>query len=180
MRIKIKNIALLATVLVPSLAFASGAEHHDVTMFNSDFFYRVFNFSVFAGLVYYFVAGPIKDFFVGRSEGIANQLKEIEEKLQASKDAKKDAEANFLKAESKAKEIVADAGNEAKILAANIAEKNDYSLELLTKQFEEKQALESKKATRATIDSLLNDGFGNDDIAIDEAKVVSLVVKKVA
>jgi len=179
MRIKIKNIALLATVLVPSLALASGAEHHDVTMFNSDFFWRVFNFSIFAGLVYYFVAGPIKDFFVGRSEGIANQLKEIEEKLQASKDAKKDAEANLLKAESKAKEIVVDAV-EAKILATNIAEKNDYSLELLTKQFEEKQALESKKATRVTIDSLLNDGFGNDDIAIDEAKVVSLVVKKVA
>ena len=177
---RIKNIALLATVLVPSLVLASGAEHHDVTMFNSDFFYRVFNFTIFAGLVYYLVANPIKDFFIGRSEGIANRLKEIEEKLQATKDAKKEAEANLLKAESKAQEIVTDAANEAKILSSNIAEKNESTLSMMEKQAVEKQVLESKKATRTTIDNLLNDGITNDDITIDESKVVSLISKKVA
>ena len=170
----------MATVLVPSLVLASGAEHHDVTMFNSDFFYRVFNFSIFAGVVYYLVANPIKDFFTGRTEGIANQLKEIEEKLQASKNDRLSAEENLEKAKSKAEEIVADAANEAKILSANIAEKNDTALNILVKQAEEKQALEAKKATRETIDNLLNDGFGNDDITVDEAKVVSLIAKKVA
>ena len=177
---RIKSIALLATVLVPSMVLASGAEHHDITMFNSDFFYRVFNFTIFAGLVYYLVANPIKDFFRGRSEGIANRLKEIEEKLQAVKDAKKEAEANLLKAESKAQEIVSDAANEAKLLSSSIANKNESILNMMDKQAVEKQLLESKKATRATIDNLLNDGFGNDDIAIDEAKVVSLISKKVA
>jgi len=177
---RIKNIALLATVLVPSLVLATGAEHHDVTMFNSDFFYRVFNFTIFAGVVYYLVANPIKEFFVGRSEGIANRLKEIEEKLQATKDATKEAEENLLKSEAKAREIVADAGNEAKLLSSNIADKNEATLSMMEKQAVEKQALESKKATRATIDNLLNDGFDNDDIAVDEAKVVSLISKKVA
>jgi len=177
---RIKNIALIATVLVPSLVLASGAEHHDVTMFNSDFFYRVFNFSIFAGVVYYLVANPIKAFFVGRTEGIANQLKEIEEKLQASKNDRLAAEENLEKAKNKAEEIVADAANEAKILSANIAEKNDTALGMLVKQAEEKQALEAKKATRETIDNLLNDGFGNDDITVDESKVVSLISKKVA
>jgi F-type H+-transporting ATPase subunit b len=178
---RIKNIALIATaVLIPSLVLASGAEHHDVTMFNSDFFYRVLNFSIFAGLIYYLAANPIKAFFRGRTDGIANQLKEIEEKLQASKNARLEAEANLLKAEEKAKEIIADAANEAKILAAKIAEKNDMVLIMLEKQAEEKQALEVKKATRETIDNVLNDGFGNDDITIDEPKVVSLISKKVA
>jgi F-type H+-transporting ATPase subunit b len=177
---RIKNIALLSTVLVPSLVLASGAEHHDVTMFNSDFFYRVFNFTIFAGLVYYLVANPIKEFFVGRSEGIANRLKEIEEKLQATKDAKKEAEANLLKAEAKAKEIIADAANEAKLLATNIAEKNEALLSMMEKQAVEKQLLESKKATRTTINNLLEDGITNDDITIDESKVVSLISKKVA
>ena len=177
---RIKNIALLATVLVPSLVLASGAEHHNVTMFNSDFFYRVFNFAIFAGLTYYLVANPIKAFFTGRTEGIANRLKEIEEKLQAVKDAKKDAETNLLKAESKVKEIVSDAENEAKILSSNIADKNASTLSMMDKQAVDKEAFESKKATRATIDNLLSDGFENDDIAIDEAKVVSLISKKVA
>jgi len=177
---KIKNIALLATVLVPSLVFGSGAEHHEVTMANSDFFYRVFNFSIFAGLIYYLAANPIKAFFTGRSEGIAGQLNEIEEKLQASKNDRLVAEENLVNAEKKAKEIVYDAGNEAKILSANIAEKNDSALVLLGKQSEEKEALETKKATRATIDTLLNGGFETSDVNIDESKVVSLISKKVA
>ena len=177
---RIKNIALIATVLVPSLVLAGHGEHHDVTMFNSDFFYRVLNFSVFAGLIYYLAANPIKAFFVGRSEGIASQLEEIEAKLQASKNERLAAEENLVKAEEKAKEIVSDAGSEGKLLSSNIADKNGTALELLEKQAVDKQALESKKATRATIDALLNDGFEDDDITIDEAKVVSLISNKVA
>ena len=177
---RIKNIALVATVLIPSLVLASGAEHHDVTLFNSDFFYRVFNFAIFAGLLYYLAANPIKAFFTGRTEGIANQLKEIEEKLESSKKDRLAAEENLAKAEEKSKEIVSDATVEAKMLAANIADKNAYALALLEKQTEEKKVLERKKATRATIDKLLNDGFENSDITVDEAKVVSLISKKVA
>jgi F-type H+-transporting ATPase subunit b len=177
---RIKNIALLATVLIPSLVLASGAEHHDITMSNSDFFYRVFNFTIFAGLVYYLVANPIKEFFVGRSNGIANQLKEIEDKLQASRDAKKEAEANLSKAELKAKEIISDAANEAKLLSTDIASKNEAKLEMMEKQIIEKEALEVKKATRSTIDDVLSNGIENDDITITEAKVVSLISKKVA
>ncbi len=177
---RIKNIALIATVLVPSLVLAGHGEHHDISMFNSDFFYRVLNFSIFAALIYYLVANPIKAFFVGRSQGIANRLEEIEAKLQASKNERLLAEENLVKAEERAKEILLDAGNEAKILSANISEKNDATLLQLEKQAREKQELEAKKATRATINSLLNDGFGNDDIAVDESKVVSLISNKVA
>ncbi len=176
---RIKNIALIVTVLVPSLVLAGHGEDH-VTMLDSDFLYRVLNFSIFAGLLYYLVANPIKAFFIGRSEGIANQLEEIEAKLQASKNARLEAEENLVKAEEKAKELVADAVNEAKILAANIAEKNATLLSQLEKQALEKQELETKKAMRSTIDSVLNDGITNDDITIDESKVVSLISSKVA
>jgi F-type H+-transporting ATPase subunit b len=149
-------------------------------MFNSDFFYRVFNFTIFAGLLYYLAANPIKAFFKGRTEGISNQLVEIEEKLQASKNDRIVAEDNLVKAGKRAKEIVNDASKEAKVLSANIVEKNDKALVLLEKQAEEKQALEVKKATRETIDDILNNGFEVSDVNIDEAKVVSLISKKVA
>ena len=177
---KIKNIVLVLAVVLPSLVLASGHEHKEVTLLGSDFLFRVLNFSVFAGLIYYLAANPIKEFFLGRSAGIAKQLEEIDAKLQASKNERLLAEENLVKAEKKAKEIVLDAGNEAKVLSGNIAEKNDAVLTQLEKQATEKQALEAKKATRATIDSLLNDGFGNDDITVDEAKVVSLISNKVA
>jgi F-type H+-transporting ATPase subunit b len=177
---KIKNMLLALMILMPSLVLAGHGEHHEVTMFNSDFFYRVLNFTIFAGLVYYLAANPIKAFFVGRAEGISNQLKEIEEKLQASKNARLLAEENLVKAEAKAKELIADAGNEAKLLTSKIAEKNELAIEVLAKNAEEKQSFERKKATRETIDTLLNDGFDNDDINVDATKVVSLVSKKVA
>jgi F-type H+-transporting ATPase subunit b len=177
---KIKNIALIFAVVLPSLVLATGAEHHSVTMMDSDFKYRVLNFTIFAGLVYYLAANPIKAFFKGRTEGIAKQLAEIEEKLKASKNERLLAEQNVLKAEKRAEEIISDAGKEAKLLATNIAEKNDATLALLEKQLEEKEALETKKATRETINSILNNGFDTSDINVDEAKVVSLIAKKVA
>jgi len=177
----IKNIALVATaILLPTMVLAGGDGHHEVTFWESDFKYRVLNFSVFAGILYYLLANPVKEYFSGRTEEIANKLEEIEEKLQASKNERLAAEENLLKAESKAKEIVANAENEAKIISANIAEKNSVSLELLEQQAAEKQALTSKKATQTTINELLNENFDNSDIAVDEAKVVSLVSGKVA
>lgn len=178
----IKNIALISAVIaVPSLVFATGGEHHHtVTMLESDFKYRVLNFTIFAGLVYYLVANPIKAFFVGRSEKISNQLVEIEEKLKASKNERLLAEENLIKAEKKAEEIIADAGKEAKLLSSAIAEKNENTLAILDKQLEEKQEVEVKKATKATIDAVLNGGFDNSDINVDETKVVSLISKKVA
>ncbi|HHD81958.1 MAG TPA: F0F1 ATP synthase subunit B [Campylobacterales bacterium] len=177
----IKKIALIATaIIVPTMVLAGGDGHHEVTFWGSDFKYRVLNFSVFAGILYYLLANPVKEYFTGRTEGIANKLEEIEEKLQASKNERLAAEENLVKAESKAKEIVANAENEAKIISANIAEKNSASLELLEQQAAEKQALASKKATQTTINELLNENFDNSDIAVDEAKVVSLVSGKVA
>jgi F-type H+-transporting ATPase subunit b len=177
----IKNIALVATaLLLPTMVLAGGDAHHEVTFWGSDFKYRVLNFTVFAGILYYLIANPIKDYFVGRTEGIANKLEEIEEKLQASKNERLAAEENLVKAETKAKEIVTNAENEAKIISDNIAEKNSTALDILEQQAAEKQALASKKATQTTINELLNENFDNSDIAVDEAKVVSLVSGKVA
>lgn len=177
---KIKNIALLLSlVALPTLVLANGEQHH-VTMMDSDFKYRVLNFTIFAGLVYYLVANPIKAFFAGRSEDISNQLVEIEEKLKASKNARLKAEDNLVKAEKKAEEIIANAGKEAKLLASAITEKSENSLIALEKQAQEKQEVEVKKATKATISSILNGGFENSDVNVDETKVVSLISKKVA
>jgi len=178
---RIKNMALVATVLfVPSLVLASGAEHHDISMFNSDFFYRVLNFSVFMGILYYLAANPIKAFFEGRSKKIANQLEEIEAKLQASENERIAAQENLHKAEEKVEKILSDAELEAKMLSEKIIEKTEVTLTLLEKQALEKQELETKKATRKTINAVLDEGITTDDITVDETKVVSLISNKVA
>jgi len=126
------------------------------------------------------VANPIKEFFKGRSEGIASQLNEIEEKLQAAKNEKKEAQARLDASEKKAEEILADAKAEAVILAEKIATANENELALLEKQLEEKMTFEERKSAREAIDEVLSENITTDDINLDETKVVDIISKKVA
>lgn len=181
-----KKIVLLSLLVVPAILVAAGHADGEVTRYmtqtgrENDFWPRVVNFTIFAALLYYLVANPIKDFFKGRSAGIAAQLSEIEEKLQAAKDEKKEAEARLEASEKKAEEILVDAQAEAVLLADKIATANENELQLLEKQLDEKMALEERKSARATIDEVLSENITSDDINIDENKVVDIITKKVA
>ena len=177
---KLNKMTLAIAFVLPVVAMASGAAHHEVSMSNSDFWARVINFSIFAALLYYLAANPIKAFFKGRSAGIADKLKEIDAKLNASKEAAKAAEENLVTSQEKAEEIKKDAVTEGAVLAENIAEKNAETITSLEKQSVEKMEHESKRMAKDTITTILNDGITNDDISVDESKVVSLVSKKVA
>ena len=181
-----KKIVLLSLLIVPAILLASGAPEGEVTRYfqqtgrESDFWPRVFNFVIFASLLYYLIANPIKNFFIGRKEGIAAQLQQIEEKLQASKDAKKEAHARLDESEKKAEQIIADAKKEATYLAQKIAEANENELAIMSKQLEEKMTLEERKSAREAIDEILSENITNDDIMLDETKVVDIISKKVA
>jgi F-type H+-transporting ATPase subunit b len=172
-------------LLLPALAMASGGEHEGsrylaVAGRESDFIPRIFNFLVFSGLIYYLVATPIKDFFKGRQDGIANQLNEIESKLQEAKDAQKSAELAVVESENKAKEIIVDSNNEVELLAKKLIENNQNDLHLLEKQHEEKLEYDERKMIKDTINSVLNDNITSDDIPLSESQVVDIVSRKVA
>jgi len=181
-----KKLALFALLMVPAILLASGHDSGEASRYlaqtgrENDFWPRVINFTIFAAILYYLLANPIKNFFKGRREGIAGQLKEIESKLQAAKDEKKEAQTRLDESVHKAAEIIEDAKKEAEILAAKIAEASENELVVLEKQFEEKIALEERKAARDVIDEVLSENITTDDIALDENKVVDIITKKVA
>jgi len=181
-----KKIVLLSLLVVPAIVLASSGHGGEETRYfiqtgrENDFWPRVVNFTIFASLLYYLAANPIKNFFKGRREGIAEQLKEIEKKLQAAKDEKKDAQARLDESGKKAEQIIEDAKKEAVLLAQKIAETNVNDLALMDKQLEEKIVLEQRKSTRDAIDEILSENITNDDILIDESKVVDIISKKVA
>ncbi|TNF44433.1 MAG: F0F1 ATP synthase subunit B [Epsilonproteobacteria bacterium] len=180
-----KKIVLLSLLAVPAVLLASGGDAESSRYFaqtgrETDFLPRVVNFVIFASLLYYLLANPIKNFFKGRSEGIAEQLNEIEKKLQAAKDERKEAQNRLDESEKRAEEIITDAKAEAVILAEKIASTNQNDLAVLDKQLEEKMALEERKSAREAIDEILSDNITNEDIMLDEAKVVEIISKKVA
>jgi len=180
-----KKIALMSLLIVPAVLMASHGDAESSRYFaqtgrESDFVPRIINFVLFAALLYYLAANPIKNFFKGRKEGIAAQLKEIEEKLQAAKDEKKEAQNRLDESEKKADEIISDAKKEAVILAEKIAEVNQNDLENMSKQLEEKISLEERKSAREVIEDVLSTNITNDDIMLNETKVVDIISKKVA
>jgi len=168
----------LAILALPTMIFAHEAS--EVSMTHSDFFYRVFNFSIFVGLLYYLVSNPIKDFFNGRRDDIKNQLTEIERRLEETKKAKEDALAKVEESKEKSKEIIETATKEATMLADKIAENNQRDLEILDKNHDEKCNNDSRKMSRDVIDEILNENINNKDISLTTPKVVELVNKKVA
>ena len=178
---------ILALVLVPVWLF--GAEHGSEALAQqyfsvagryTDFVPRIFNFLIFAGLAYYLVASPIRAFFVGRREEIADQLNEIERKLQEAKEARKQAEQALEASKVKAKEIASDADKEIELLKTKFAEMTKRELELLEKQHEEKCELEERRMARETIDTVLNENITADDIPLTADNVIDIVAKKVA
>jgi len=181
-----KKIVLLSLLMIPAALFATGGHDGEVTRYfiqtgrEDDFWPRVVNFTIFAALLYYLLANPIKNFFKGRSEGIAGQLSEIEAKLQAAKDEKKEAQNRLDESKKRAEEILANAKAEAILLAEKIATANQNDLVLLDKQLEEKISLEERKSAREAIDEILSENITNDDIMLDEAKVVEIISRKVA
>ncbi len=180
-----KKIVLLSLLVLPAILLASGHDGEVTRYFmqtgrESDFLPRAVNFIIFASLLYYILANPVKDFFKGRSVGIAKQLNEIEDKLQAAKDEKKDAQSRLDASEKKADEIIVDAKAEAKILAEKIVIANQNELLLLEKQLDEKITLEERKSAREAIDEVLSENITTDDINIDTTKVIDILSKKVA
>jgi len=181
-----KKILLLSLLVVPAVLLASAGHGGEESRYllqtgrENDFWPRVINFAIFASILYYLLANPIKNFFRDRRSGISDQLKEIEAKLQAAKEAEKEAQSRLEESAKKAQMIIDDAEKEAKIMANKIAEANVNELAIMEKQLEEKMTLEEKKSVREAIDDVLSENITNDDILVDEAKVVDIITKKVA
>lgn len=181
-----KKIILLSLVLAPAMLLASGGHDSEVSRYlmqtgrENDFWPRVINFTIWVSLLYYLVANPLKSYFNNRSDGIAEQLNEIEKKLQLAKNEQKEAQIRLEKSTQHASQIVEDAKNEALLLADKITQANEQELLLMEKQLEEKISLEERKSARAIIDTVLNESLSNSDILLDSEKVVDIIGKKVA
>lgn len=180
-----KRLLWLSLFMAPAIVLASSghaeeSKYYLITGRETDFWPRAVNFVIFAALIYYLIANPLKNFFKNRKESIAARLREIEEKLQEAKNAKNEAQQRLEESAVKAEEIIADAKKEATLLAKKISDVNENELLIMEKQLQEKMELEERKSAKEVIDAVLNDNITNDDIMVDETKVVDIISKKVA
>jgi len=141
---------------------------------------RIFDFTVFAGIMYYLIAGPIKAYFSGRRSGIASQLNEIEQKLQDAKNSEKDAKSALNKSQAQASEIINNAKKEAELISQKAAVELEDELAYVQSQYDEKLEFEERKMAKETIEDILSSNISGDDIPLNENQVVDIISKKVA
>jgi F-type H+-transporting ATPase subunit b len=146
----------------------------------SDFFYRVINAAIFFGILYYLIADTVKNFFKNRSSEIAQRLEEVSKKLQASKQAKKDAQLALDQSRARATQIIENAKKECQLISKKHEEQTRQDILNLQKAHEEKLKLEQSKVTKEVVQEILDELLEQDVAGIDHEKFVKLVQKKVA
>ena len=165
----LKIVPLLGFLTVS--AFAESGE--------TDIIARTFNFIIFAGIIYYLIAEPLKSFFENRTLSIENEFKKNQEKLKESEEAKKEAEEFLAEAKRKAGIIVADAKREIEIIGKQLDKSCENELKALEKQFQDLELLETSKMKRAVIAEVIRESF-NSDIGLDSKSLTEVIVRKVA
>lgn len=112
-------LAVAFSLLMTGAALA--AEEHAAPRWG-DFGWRVLNFVLFAGILWYFVGGLARKFFTGRREGIRQGLDDLEARRAEAKKRLADMEARIANLESERQAILDESAAQAERLKAGILE----------------------------------------------------------
>ncbi len=115
---------LVFMLMISTYALASGDAEHAGT----DIVQRTVNFVLFAGLIWYLIAEPVKNYFTGRTQSIADELQKVQDKLNESISLKKEALAKISEAEKFADELAVSSKKENKIINDNMMIQCDAEL----------------------------------------------------
>lgn len=168
-----KILALL--LMVSTYALASEAGHND-----TDIIQRTVNFLLFAGLIWYLVAEPVKNYFGSRSNEIADELNKVQEKLKESVELKKEALAKISEAEKFAEELAIASKKENKILNDNIMAQCDSDLEVIAKQHETKKDFETRNMVVEVVEEVISETLNQSSEVFDRQAMANVILKKVA
>ena len=167
----IVTVLLLSTYLFGSDAGAEGS---------TDIVQRTVNFLIFAGILFYILAEPLKNYFSGRSAGIADELEKVQERLRESKRLKDAAEHKIEEAEHFASELAESSKKENKILSDKILTQCEQELEVITKQSVSLMELDKRKMVREVVFAVMNDVMDKSNDALGKEAMTEILKKKVA
>ena len=146
----------------------------------SDIVQRTVNFILFAGLVWYLVGEPIKNYFASRSQGIADELKKVQDKLDESIALKKDALAKISEAERFAQELAESSKKENKLIYDALMAQGETELETIAKQNLSKKEFEERKMVREVVEEIVTETLSQSAGSFDKEAMANVILKKVA
>lgn len=162
-------------LMISTYALASNGEQS-----GSDIVQRTVNFLLFAGLVWYLIAEPVKNYFASRSQGIADELQKVQEKLKETIAKKKEALDKISDAEKFKAELEISSKKENKIINDNIMTQCDSDLENIVKQNISLMDFEQRKMVRNVVAEILEEVLTQSSDSFDKEAMAKVILKKVA
>jgi F-type H+-transporting ATPase subunit b len=162
--------------MISTYALASGDAEHAGT----DIVQRTVNFALFAGLIWYLIAEPVKSYFTGRSQAIAGELQKVQDKLNESISLKKEALAKISEAEKFAEELAVSSKKENKIINDNMMMQCDAELETLIKQNIALKEFEQRRMVRSVVEEILDEVLSQSGDDFNKEAMANVILKKVA
>ena len=166
---------LVLMLMISTYALASEHEHT-----GTDIVQRTVNFLLFAGLVWYLIGEPVKNFFASRSQAIADELKKVQDRLNESIALKKEALAQISEAEKFAQELAATTKKENKILNDTIVAQAESDIAAMVKKFALKKEFEEKKMVRSVVEDVIKETLKQSGDSFDRKTMANIILKKVA
>ena len=166
---------IVLMLMISTAALASGAEHA-----GTDIVQRTVNFLLFAGVVYYLVAEPVKAYFTGRTQGIADELDKVQQKLKDSKNAKEAALVKVEEAKKFAADLLESSKRENKILNEQIMNQCNVDIENMSKQNGTKMDFEQRTMVRVIVSDIMSETLNEQNSSIDKSAMAEIIMKKVA
>ena len=166
---------IVLMIMISTVAFASSAEHG-----GTDIVQRTVNFLLFAGLIWYLVAEPAKNYFASRSQAIAGEMQKVQDRLKESVTLKKEALAKISDAEKFAEDLVVSSKKENKILNDNVMAQCEVDLEILGKQQTTLMDFEQRKMVRTVVENTLEEVLSQSSDGFDKEAMANVILKKVA
>ncbi len=166
---------LVLLLMISTYALASETGHSE-----TDIVQRTVNFLLFAGVVWYLVGEPAKNYFASRSQAIADELKKVQERLDESVALKKEALAKISDAEKFAEDLVVSSKKENKIINDHIMAQCETDLETLVKQGVISRNFAQRNMVQNVVENVLKEILAQSSNDFDKEAMANVILKKVA
>lgn len=167
---------VITVLMLSAYLFGSDAAHEGST----DIVQRTVNFLVFVGILYYLLAEPIKNYFGGRSAGIASELEKVQERLRESKRLKEAAELKIDEATRFVHELGEMTKKECKILSDKVMSQCDQDADIMQKQSNALMDLEKRQMVRSVVNEVMGEVMSASDASMGSEAMTDILKKKVA
>jgi len=169
-----KKLLFILSCIAPLALCANDAN------LETDILPRTVNFIIFVGILYYLLAQKAKGFFTERTSSIQAELDKVQEVLKESEAKVDNAKIELENAKKLANEILEAANADINSIKVSIEQSVAQDIAYLSKAFDEKIELETKKVKTEVVSEILDELLSSDNIAISQNDLANIVLKKVA